>query len=588
MNNEKINIQEIIDLVAAKTTYSKKQTEEFFRLLIPVIEDALLNGEPVKIKNFGTLKIHWNKPRKSVNVNTGEDIIISGYNKVVFTPDEGLKNLVNEPFAYLEPVELDGDVVEEQHESVPLKILNEQALEIKSILSEINNLNNQQTVEEVEIEEIEIEDKLSVTEIEVVENYESEISEISESTSDETLTNEQPEITEIQEQKIIIAEENTEESSVGTDQEIKTEEVKEDHPHHIAGSTELLKVKQLEYEELNEDEKKNNGITWWLVSISAIVVVFLMFLFINPNFKSAFVKEIKKITDTKKVSRVDILPIPQKEKVIVDTAKIKEDKIFNEILKETRDYDQLITFERMRTGRTLKYFAKKYYDNPIFWIYIYDANKDDITDPENIKNGTLIKIPEINSRLLDTTNKKTLEILEMISNELFNKTDNSQVETSTDSLNKVENKFYIKDEVILKNSSIDQTDVQDNNDSIEKTEKELQTKKEIKTVETNKIEQPKKTIKEQSLKNSNTNNNYLAIETFQVGSRLTLLALKYYGSKDFWVYIYEANKDVIKNPDNISVGTKIKIPKLDKNLIDPNNAKCIQKAKELQSKYLKK
>jgi len=587
MNNEKINIQEIIDLVAAKTTYSKKQTEEFFRLLIPVIEDALLNGEPVKIKNFGTLKIHWNKPRKSVNVNTGEDIIISGYNKVVFTPDEGLKNLVNEPFAYLEPVELDGDVVEEQHESVPLKILNEQALEIKSILSEINNLNNQQTVEEVEIEEIEIEDKLSVTEIEVVENYESEISEISESTSDETLTNEQPEITEIQEQKIIIAEENTEESSVGTDQEIKTEEVKEDHPHHIAGSTELLKVKQLEYEELNEDEKKNNGITWWLVSISAIVVVFLMFLFINPNFKSAFVKEIKKITDTKKVSRVDILPIPQKEKVIVDTAKIKEDKIFNEILKETRDYDQLITFERMRTGRTLKYFAKKYYDNPIFWIYIYDANKDDITDPENIKNGTLIKIPEINSRLLDTTNKKTLEILEMISNELFNKTDNSQVETSTDSLNKVENKFYIKDEVILKNSSIDQTDVQDNNDSIEKTEKELQTKKEIKTVETNKIEQPKKTIKEQSLKNSNTNNNYLAIETFQVGSRLTLLALKYYGSKDFWVYIYEANKDVIKNPDNISVGTKIKIPKLDNSLIDFKNQKCIQKARELQSKYLK-
>ena len=70
------------------------------------------------------------------------------------------------------------------------------------------------------------------------------------------------------------------------------------------------------------------------------------------------------------------------------------------------------------------------------------------------------------------------------------------------------------------------------------------------------------------------------------GSRLTILSKKYYGTKDFWVYIYEANKERIQNPDNIEKGTLIRIPKLDPRLIDTSNPRCMLKARELYYEYV--
>jgi hypothetical protein len=81
---------------------------------------------------------------------------------------------------------------------------------------------------------------------------------------------------------------------------------------------------------------------------------------------------------------------------------------------------------------------------------------------------------------------------------------------------------------------------------------------------------------------------FIASEQIKAGSRLTIMSKKYYGSKDFWVYIYEANKERIQNPDNIEMGTLIRIPKLDPRLIDASNPLCIQKARELHDEYVKK
>ena len=103
MNKEKISSQEIIDLVASKASVSKRAAEEFLKVMIASVEEALLAGEVVKIKNFGTFKLQWNEPRKSVNIQTGEEIMLIGYYKVVFIPDAVLKEQVNEPFAHLEP-----------------------------------------------------------------------------------------------------------------------------------------------------------------------------------------------------------------------------------------------------------------------------------------------------------------------------------------------------------------------------------------------------------------------------------------------------------------------------------------------------
>src|ERR1035437_2172868 len=143
MNKEKISSQEIIDLVASKASVSKRAAEEFLKVMIASVEEGLLAGEVVKIKSFGTFKLQWNEPRKSVNIQTGEEIMINGYYKVVFIPDSVLKEQVNEPFAHLEPVELDtisqkNEIIEEADDALnPLHIFTEQATEIKNLLSEI-------------------------------------------------------------------------------------------------------------------------------------------------------------------------------------------------------------------------------------------------------------------------------------------------------------------------------------------------------------------------------------------------------------------------------------------------------------------
>ena len=80
----------------------------------------------------------------------------------------------------------------------------------------------------------------------------------------------------------------------------------------------------------------------------------------------------------------------------------------------------------------------------------------------------------------------------------------------------------------------------------------------------------------------------LSLANIVEGSRLTRISERYYGTRDFWVYIYEANKERIKNPDMIPIGTLIKIPKVDARLLDAQNPKVMSKARELHDLYVGK
>jgi nucleoid-associated protein YgaU len=78
---------------------------------------------------------------------------------------------------------------------------------------------------------------------------------------------------------------------------------------------------------------------------------------------------------------------------------------------------------------------------------------------------------------------------------------------------------------------------------------------------------------------------FLTMEVMSRGAMLTTLAEKHYGNRAFWVYIYEANRKTIANPDRLEEGTRIKIPKLPAELIDVNNPRTIEYARELEKKY---
>ena len=79
------------------------------------------------------------------------------------------------------------------------------------------------------------------------------------------------------------------------------------------------------------------------------------------------------------------------------------------------------------------------------------------------------------------------------------------------------------------------------------------------------------------------------IDTVKVTEGVTLvqLSLKYYGNKAFWVYIYEANKDILPSANYISLGTKIKIPSMTNIFIDPNDTFVMNNVKKLKNRYVK-
>lgn len=97
-------VKDIARILANRYKLSNVEAEIFMQVMVEVINDGLLKDRQVKIKGFGTFKIQTVKERSSVNVNTGEKVIIAEHDKITFTPDTVMKDLVNKPFAQFETV----------------------------------------------------------------------------------------------------------------------------------------------------------------------------------------------------------------------------------------------------------------------------------------------------------------------------------------------------------------------------------------------------------------------------------------------------------------------------------------------------
>lgn len=106
----KTALQLIADAVAKKHKITVKEAERFVSSMFDVMNEGLKTDKLVKVKGLGTFKVQAVKPRESVNVNTGERVLIEGHDKVSFTPDTTMKELVNKPFALFETVVLNDGV----------------------------------------------------------------------------------------------------------------------------------------------------------------------------------------------------------------------------------------------------------------------------------------------------------------------------------------------------------------------------------------------------------------------------------------------------------------------------------------------
>lgn len=128
----KFSLNTLGKLLADKSGLSQVEAELFIRKMFDVCNQGLDADKQVKIKWLGTFKIQATKDRESINVNTGERFTIEGRDKLTFTPDNILKEIVNKPFAQFETVvvndgvdfdEIDEKFGEEQPDDAPAQVI---------------------------------------------------------------------------------------------------------------------------------------------------------------------------------------------------------------------------------------------------------------------------------------------------------------------------------------------------------------------------------------------------------------------------------------------------------------------------------
>lgn len=130
---DKLSWTELRRAIATRAGVNEKTAGVFLNALTSQLLRGLRADKMVKINGFGTFKLQAVAPRKSVNVKTGEEIVISGYNKIVFMPEVGVKELVERGDSKVES----GKSKEESTEIDPLKKLGEQAEEIVDLLADL-------------------------------------------------------------------------------------------------------------------------------------------------------------------------------------------------------------------------------------------------------------------------------------------------------------------------------------------------------------------------------------------------------------------------------------------------------------------
>ena len=386
---DKLSWTELRRALATRAGVSEKSAGVFLNALVSQLVVGLKSDRQVKINGLGTFKLQAVAPRKSVNVSTGEEIIIEGYNKIIFSPEAGLKELI-ESGRFM----VDGEVskpIEGDFPIDPIKKLGEQADEIVGLLADLGQGPEAGVTEpEATVEE----PKVIVTE---------------------------PEAT-VEEPKVIVTEP---EATVEEPEAIVTE------PKVIVTEPEATVTEPKVI--VTEPKKKKNH----FVRDVLICVLILLLLLVGGYFffRSQLSGLLESMTtpqpQPEQVEESATQPLPEENAEVAEESHSDLDLIpegdipqqqildeFNAISgdleMEEEPYSDLITTEPMHEGSRLTWMAKRFYGDKRFWPYLYDANRDRIVNPSNIDVGTPIRVPRLTREQMDTTNSASMEALDKL------------------------------------------------------------------------------------------------------------------------------------------------------------------------------
>lgn len=489
--NERLTIQDLIDLLAAKQGISKKDAEVFVKEFFLLIEQALEKDKNVKIKGLGTFKLIDVDSRESVNINTGERFQIKGHTKVSFSPDTSLRDTINKPFAHFETVVLNAGTV---LEDTPVEMEGE---EEDAVLDDVAA--DDMATEEVATEDVAADNP--AVDIAVAEH----IASADITTADVT--------TETVATEDITTEDITTECSVN--ENVLSQDATVETAVSIADSPEEGAAKQEGPVEPEVSAESEGG-----AESDAPA----------QGEHTAQMEEVH-VADSQDV----VLNAVEEEKAAsAFNAELKEDN--NPAPKEKSVLSYLIAaivVVLLLCGGIL------------VSLYYPDFLLSQSTEDES--NTLLAAEQEVQPEIMyaDSVGQKDsvqAAVKEVLPDTVVNKkTRSAEVAVP-----------------VSKKKQKEEVSAEKVNKSTPKTAPSTTAKTTLPT--TPKATSPTTYSDDVNYKIVGTKTNH----TVKAGETLTRISLRYYGTKAMWPYIVKHNKGVIKNPDNVPYGTKIKIPELAK------------------------
>ena len=404
---DKLSWSELRRALAQRANISEKDANAFLTAFNAQLLEALKTEKQVKINGLGTFKLQAVAPRKSVDVTTGNEITIEGYNKVSFVPEAGVKELV-------EKVEA-GEAVEALD---PIQKLGAQADEIVDILGDLGELPKEEKAEEPVEEAAPVEEPV-IAEVPAEEPKEEEP--IEETAPVEEPKEEEPIVAEpvIAE---VPAEEPKEEEPVA--EEPKEEGQKEEEEPVVEKP--VVEEQKEEEEPLIVSEKPAKKKNYFLRALLISFIILLILCVVGYFFLRKQVCEWFDILK-EKVEKIELF-----NKCSAPSEEVKaaaaEDELVLEVPEEAAEqvveseapkaevqkakYEELLLTEEITEGSRLAWISRKYYGHPDYWPYLYDANRDRIDDPSNVPVGTQIRVPKLTKAQRDMTSSEYLRLKE--------------------------------------------------------------------------------------------------------------------------------------------------------------------------------
>ncbi len=384
---EKINLQELASLLSEKAGISKKEAEIFLREFFSLAEEALINDKQLKIKDLGSFKVIGVEDRESINVRTGERVLIPAHRKISFSAATGLSEVINKPFALFEPAELeegDSDYAEEQtfeEDNDDFVIDEKEEMPEVTVQSE-NNSEEERVSAELPVE-VEPEETVASPE------EEKNISPIAQTINIEK---------KVIKNNRIPAEESRPENEPVRERREESE---------IADSAEPNDPIIFDYDERNE-----SSFPWKTLSF-----VFLFLLLVSIGF-NVYLWNITPDNYALSLPANDPVPVyipqePEPEIPIINDVTDSVPEAGGEVepvssVPEPVKLDQQEKIYTVRSGERLTIIAEREYGNKFFWVYIYEENKDVIKNPNVLSPGIKLKIPAPSKYNIDKDNPESV------------------------------------------------------------------------------------------------------------------------------------------------------------------------------------